>query len=96
MVMLPKKIIFRRIFRESEQLKSLNLKMQEGTSKKFAMTEKKKKAICQTNHTTNQGPLTSKFTTVIDYTDEPVIQFDISVVSNAFVNDCKINDKNEN
>ena len=37
---------------------------------------------------TIQGHLLRKVTSVIDFTDEPVIQCDVPVVENTFVDDC--------
>ena len=37
----------------------------------------------------NQGHLPTKVTSVNDFTDEPVIQCDVPVVKNYFVDDCK-------
>ena len=44
---------------------------------------------------TNQRHLRTKVTPDTDFTDEPVVQYDIPVVGNTFVGDCKENDKND-
>ena len=54
-----------------EQLKPLSLKMQEATSKNVAFTEKKGKQYVRQIMYTNQGHLSIKVTSVIDYIDEP-------------------------
>ena len=59
-----------KVTKELEQLKSLNLKIQEATSKNVAVTEKNGRQYVR--HT-NQGHLPTKVTPVIDLTDEPVI-----------------------
>ena len=77
----------RRVTKELEQLKPLSLKIQEATSKSVAVTEKKEKRYARHIIYTNQGHLQIKFTPVIDFTNEPVIQFDVPVVENTFVDD---------
>ena len=75
-----------KVTKELEQLKSLSLKIQEATSKNVAVTEKNGRQYVR--HT-NQGHLPTKVTPVIDLTDEPVIQCDVPVIKNNFVDDCK-------
>ena len=67
---------------ELEQSKSTSLKIQEATSKSVAV-------ITKSVRHTNQGHLPTKVTPVIDLTDEPVIQCDVPVIENNFVDDCK-------
>ena len=69
-----------------EQLKFLSLKIQEVTSKSVAVTERNERNYVR--HT-NQGHLPTKVTPVIGLTDEPVIQCDVPVIENNFVDDCK-------
>ena len=69
--------------------------MQEATSKKVPMTEKKGKQYVRQIIYTNQGHSHTKVTPVIDFTGEPVIQCDVLVAENTFVDDGKINVKND-
>ena len=71
--------------KELEQLKHLNLKIWEAATKNVAITEKKK-TVCQRNHIYQPGAST-KVTLDIDFTDEPVVQYDVPVVENTFVDD---------
>ena len=75
-----------KVTKELEQLKSLSLKIQKATSKNVAVTEKNGRQYVR--HT-NQGHLSTNVTPVIDLTDEPVIQYDVPVIENSFVDDCK-------
>ena len=45
-----------------------------------------KKTVCQRNHIYQPGAST-KVTLDIDFTDEPVVQYDVPVVENTFVDD---------
>ena len=51
----------------------------------------KRKTICPTNHVYQPGLLSTKFTPDIDFTDEPIVQCDVPIVKNTFVD---VNDKN--
>ena len=48
----------------------------------------KRKSICPTNHVYQPGLLSTKFTPDIDFTDEPVVQCDVPIIKNTFVDDC--------
>ena len=69
-------------YKEFEQLKSLSLKIQEATSKSVGINERKGKQYVRQIIYINQGHLLAKVTPVIDFTDKPVIQCDIPVVTN--------------
>ena len=75
--------------KESEQLKSLSLKIQEPTQKSVAITKKKRKQYVRKWIYTNQGNLSTEVTPVTDFTCESVIQCDIPVVEKTFAVDCK-------
>ena len=68
-----------------KQLKSLSLKIGEATSKSVVITEKKGKQYVRQIIYINQGYLPTKVTPVIDFTDEPIIQCEVTVVENTFV-----------
>ena len=68
-----------------EQLKSLSLKIEEAISKSVAITEEKGKQYVRQIIYINQGHLPAKVTPAIDFTDEPIIQYEVPVVENTFV-----------
>ena len=68
-----------------EQLKSLSLKIEEAPSKSVAITEEKGKQYVRQIIYINQGHLPSEVTPAIDFTDEPIIQYEVPVVENTFV-----------
>ena len=74
---------------ELEQFKSLSSKMQEAMLKSLVIAEKKEKQYVRQIICTNQGHLPTKVTPVIYFTHEPVIQWDVPVAENTFVDDCK-------
>ena len=71
---------------ESEQLKSLSLRIKEVTSK--SITFKGKQSVRHTTYT-NQGHLPTEVIFVIDFTDEPVIWSNVPVVENTFADNDK-------
>ena len=79
----------KRITKELDHLKHLSLKIQEVTSKNVAITAKKVEQCVRHIKCTNQGHLSTNNTPDIDFTDEPVVQYDASVVKNTFFDDCK-------
>ena len=74
--------------KESEQLKLLSWKIQEATSN-VAITETKEKQYTRQIIYTNQGHSPTKVTPDIDFTDKSLVQFDVPVMKNTFVDDCK-------
>ena len=83
--------------KELEQLKSLSLKIQEATSKSFAITDTKGKKYFTVRQIIyiDQGHLSRKVTPVIDFKDEAIIQWEVPVIENTFVSRwLQINDKN--
>ena len=59
------------------------------TSKNVAIYEKKAKQ-CQTKNVyTNQGHLPTTDTPNNDFINEPVFQYDVIILGNTFVDDCK-------
>ena len=75
--------------KESEQLKSLSLKIQEPTQKSVAITKKKRKQYVRKCIYTNQGNLSTEVAPVTDFTCESVIQCDIPVAEKTFAVDFK-------
>ena len=72
------------------ELKSLSLEIQEVTSKNIVITEKKENNVYVRQIIyTNQGHLSTKVTPVNGFTNEPVIQCNVPVVENNFVDDSK-------
>ena len=59
--------------------------MQEAMSKNVAITEKKGKQYVRQIIYINQGHFSTKFTPVIYFTDEPIIQCGVPVVDNTVV-----------
>ena len=51
--------------------------------------EKKEKQYVRQIIYTNQGHLPTKVTPDINFADKPVVQYDVPVVENIFVDDCK-------
>ena len=75
-----------RVARELERLKSLNLKIQEATSKNLVISEKNGKKFVRQIISANQRHFLTNVTPAIDFTDESVLQCDVPVVENTFVN----------
>ena len=75
---------------ELEQLKPVCLKIKKWHQR--MITEEILKTICQQSYTYQKRP--TKVTPVIDFRCEPVIQCDISVIENIFVDYWQIIDKN--
>ena len=67
-----------------QQWKHLSLKM----SKNVTTTEKKKNNISDKSYVPTRGVYLQKLPHVLTW-DEPVVQYDISVLENAFFDDCK-------
>ena len=68
----------------------MSLKIQEATSKNIVITEKKENNVYVRQIIyTNQGHLSTKVTPVNGFTNEPVIQCNVPVVENNFVDDSK-------
>ena len=67
-----------------KQLKHSSLKIQEAMPKKCCDYWKKMKIKF-----TNQGHLSTNVTPDIGLKDEPVLKYDVLVVANTFVNNCK-------
>ena len=67
---------------EIEQEEYMSLKIQEATWEK-------RRTKCQGNHVHLSGAFIHRNNPVIDLKDEPVIQCDVPVVENTFVDDCK-------
>ena len=67
------------------------MKIQKVTSKNISITKKKEKRKSNKSYMvcTNKEHLHTKFTTDIDFTDEPVVQYNLPVVGDTFVDDCK-------
>ena len=63
--------------------------MQEVTWNDAAITEKKEKQYLRQIIYTNKGHLSTQFTPDINFNDEPVVQYDIPVVENTFIDDWK-------
>ena len=64
-------------------------KTKRATSKNVAITDRKEKQYVRQIKYTNQRHLAKSVTPDIGFTNKPVVQCDVPVVKNSFVDDCK-------
>ena len=65
------------------------MKIQEATLKDVAISERKEKQYIRQIMYTNQEHLPTKVTPDLDFSDEPIVQYDVPVIENTFADDWK-------
>ena len=68
----------------------MSLKIQEAKSKiSVAINEKKENNMSDQSYIPPRGHLPTKVNLAVDFTNEPIIQYDVPVVENTYVDDYK-------